>query len=56
MDLSKVEVSKLKIGDLKKVIRDENLDCSDCSEKGDYVRVVQAFKDSQAKASPKKEL
>ena len=60
MDLTKVDVAKLKIGDLKKVIRDENLDCSDCSEKGDYVRVVQAFKDKQAagagKQAPKKEL
>ncbi len=60
MDLSAVDVAKLKIGDLKKVIRDEGLDCSDCAEKGDFVRVVQKHKDKLAaaggKAAPKKEL
>ncbi len=52
IDIHNVDLSKLKIADLRKVIKDHNLDCSDCVEKGDFLKVINAHK---AK-NPKKEL
>ncbi len=52
IDIHSVDLSKLKIADLRKVIKDNNLDCSDCVEKGDFLKVINAHK---AK-NPKKEL
>jgi hypothetical protein len=52
IDIHSVDLSKLKIADLRKVIKDHNLDCSDCVEKGDFLKVINAHK---AK-NPKKEL
>lgn len=40
IDLAKVDVNKLKVNDLKKILSDWGETCRGCSEKSDYVRMV----------------
>jgi hypothetical protein len=58
IDIHAVDVSKLKIADLKKIIRDHNLNCADCMEKSDFLRVINKFKETNPPkaAAGKKEL
>ena len=44
IDVATVDLTKLKIADLKKIIRENNLDCGDCVEKADFLRVINRFK------------
>ena len=43
IDLSKVNLKKLKVKDLKKILSDWNEDqaCKGCAEKSDFIRVVE---------------
>nr|CAG4644357.1 EOG090X0F26 [Lepidurus arcticus] len=44
IDLKTVELKKLKVRDLKKILNDWNEDCDDCIEKGDFIRRIESLK------------
>lgn len=50
IDLNKVDLKKLKVKDLKKIISDWDENCDDCLEKGDYVRFIEKLKPKYVKA------
>jgi len=60
IDLSKVEVQKLKVHELKKLLSDWGEQCRGCSEKDDYVRLVKEllpkYAGSEASGTPKSDL
>lgn len=46
LDLSKTDITKLRVRQLKKILSERGLKCDGCLEKGDYVRKVrEAIKD-----------
>ena len=48
-----VDLNKLKMSDLRKAISENKLDCSQCTEKSDYVRLLTNFRDSKAGGAKK---
>ena len=41
VDYSKIDVKKLKVGELKAILSDWGEQCRGCSEKSDYVKLVE---------------
>jgi len=58
IDLSKVDVNKLKVHELKKILSDWDEQCKGCSEKVDYVNLVRELMPKYVNlgASPKSDL
>lgn len=44
IDLNNVDLKKLKVRDLKKILNDWEETCDDCLEKGDYIRRIEELK------------
>nr|CAG4652222.1 EOG090X0F26 [Triops cancriformis] len=44
IDLKTVNLKKLKVRDLKKILNDWNEECDDCIEKGDFIRRIESLK------------
>jgi len=53
IDLNKVNLKKLKVRELKKILSDWDEHCSDCLEKSDYIKYIEQLK---LKHMPKSEL
>lgn len=56
IDLSAVDLKKLKVRDLKKILNDWDEICDGCLEKTDYIRRIEELKPKYYKESPKTEL
>lgn len=52
IDLSTVDLKKLKVRDLKKILNDWDEECDGCLEKGDYIRRIEELKPKYASAAP----
>lgn len=52
IDLSTVDLKKLKVRDLKKILNDWDEECDGCLEKTDYIRRIEDLKPKYAKATP----
>lgn len=44
IDLNNVDLKKLKVRDLKKILNDWDETCDDCLEKGDYIKRIEQLK------------
>jgi len=44
IDLTNVDLKKLKVRDLKKILNDWDESCNDCLEKGDYIKLIEQLK------------
>jgi len=44
IDLNNVDLKKLKVRDLKKILNDWDESCNDCLEKGDYIKRIESLK------------
>ena len=44
IDLRTVDLKKLKVRDLKKILNDWNEDCEGCIEKTDYIKRIESLK------------
>ncbi|KAK8736301.1 hypothetical protein OTU49_004928 [Cherax quadricarinatus] len=44
IDLKNVDLKKLKVRDLKKILNDWDESCDDCLEKGDYIKRIETLK------------
>ncbi|KAK4318565.1 hypothetical protein Pmani_010440 [Petrolisthes manimaculis] len=49
IDLNNVDLKKLKVRDLKKILNDWDESCDDCLEKGDYIRRIETLKPKYVK-------
>jgi len=49
IDLNKVDLKKLKVRDLKKILSDWDEVCEDCLEKGDYIKHIEKLKPKYVK-------
>ena len=49
IDLTKVDLKKLKVRELKKILSDWDEHCHDCLEKGDYIRYIESLKPKHMK-------
>lgn len=57
IDLSTVDLKKLKVRDLKKILNDWDENCEGCLEKPDFIKRIEELKPKYASASnDKKEL
>jgi len=56
IDLSAVDLKKLKVRDLKKILNDWDENCEGCLEKTDYIRRIEELKPKYYKETPKTEL
>ncbi|KAG5682226.1 hypothetical protein PVAND_011591 [Polypedilum vanderplanki] len=57
IDLSTVDLKKLKVRDLKKILSDWDETCDGCLEKPDFIKRIEELKPKyQGNATPKKEL
>lgn len=54
IDLSTVDLKKLKVRDLKKVLNDWDEECDGCLEKTDYIRRIEDLKPKYAPESVSK--
>ncbi|XP_053682611.1 mesencephalic astrocyte-derived neurotrophic factor homolog [Sabethes cyaneus] len=50
IDLNAVDLKKLKVKDLKKILSDWNEDCEGCLEKTDYIKRIEALKHKYVKS------
>jgi len=50
IDLKNVDLKKLKVRDLKKILNDWDETCDDCLEKGDYIRRIEQLKPKYVKS------
>jgi len=50
IDINTVDLKKLKVRDLKKILSDWDENCDDCLEKGDFVRYIEKVKPKHVKA------
>uniref|UniRef100_A0A2P2HX90 Mesencephalic astrocyte-derived neurotrophic factor homolog n=2 Tax=Hirondellea gigas TaxID=1518452 RepID=A0A2P2HX90_9CRUS len=50
IDLNKVDLKKLKVRDLKKILSDWDETCEDCLEKSDYIRFIEKLKPKYVKS------
>lgn len=55
IDLSAVDLKKLKVRDLKKILNDWDENCEGCLEKTDYIRRIEELKPKYYKESDKKD-
>lgn len=56
IDLSTVDLKKLKVRDLKKILNDWDETCEGCLEKPDFINRIEELKPKYASSSDKKEL
>jgi len=49
IDLKTVNIKKLKVKDLKKILEQNGQDCKGCTEKGEYVKKVEAIAAAQGR-------
>lgn len=56
IDLSTVDLKKLKVKDLKKILNDWDENCDGCLEKPDFIKRIEELKPKYASASANKEL
>lgn len=56
IDLSAVDLKKLKVRDLKKILNDWDETCDGCLEKTDYIRRIEELKPKYYKETAKEEL
>lgn len=56
IDLSAVDLKKLKVRDLKKILNDWDEVCDGCIEKTDFIRRIEELKPKYYKETPKQEL
>lgn len=49
IDLSTVDLKKLKVRDLKKILSDWDESCDDCLEKGDFIKFIEQLKPKYVK-------
>ncbi|CAO1402058.1 unnamed protein product [Diamesa serratosioi] len=56
IDLNTVDLKKLKVRDLKKILSDWDENCDGCLEKNDFIRRIEELKPQYAAGSAKKEL
>lgn len=49
IDLKTVNIKKLKVKDLKKILEQNGQDCKGCTEKGEYVKKVEAIAQAQGR-------
>ncbi|CAO1401052.1 unnamed protein product [Diamesa hyperborea] len=56
IDLNTVDLKKLKVRDLKKILSDWDENCDGCLEKNDFIRRIEELKPKYAAGSAKKEL
>ncbi|XP_034934850.1 mesencephalic astrocyte-derived neurotrophic factor homolog [Chelonus insularis] len=56
IDLNKVDIKKLKVRDLKKILSDWDETCDGCIEKTDYIKRIEELKPQYATPSSKTEL
>ena len=56
IDLSAVDLKKLKVRDLKKILNDWDENCDGCIEKTDYIRRIEELKPKYYKETTKQEL
>lgn len=57
IDLNNVDLKKLKVKDLKKILNDWDETCDGCLEKPDFIKRIEELKPKyQGGAQPKKEL
>ena len=49
IDLKTVNIKKLKVKELKKILEQHGQDCKGCTEKSEYVRKVEAIAASQGR-------
>jgi len=56
IDLSTVDLKKLKVRDLKKILNDWDENCEGCLEKPDFIKRIEELKPKYASSSDKKEL
>lgn len=50
IDLKNVDLKKLKVRDLKKILNDWDETCDDCLEKGDYIKRIEQLKPKYVKS------
>lgn len=43
IDLNTVDLNKLKVKELRKVMDEKNIECVGCAEKGDFIRAINKF-------------
>lgn len=43
IDLDTVDLSKLKVKELRKVMDEKNIECVGCAEKGDFIRAINKY-------------
>ncbi|XP_057335213.1 mesencephalic astrocyte-derived neurotrophic factor homolog [Microplitis mediator] len=56
IDLEKVELKKLKVRDLKKILNDWDENCDGCIEKTDYIKRIEELKPKYTSSTKKTEL
>lgn len=56
IDLSAVDLKKLKVRDLKKILNDWDEICDGCLEKTDFIRRIEELKPKYYKETTKQEL
>lgn len=56
IDLGAVDLKKLKVRDLKKILNDWDETCDGCLEKSDYIRRIEELKPKYYKEAKKEEL
>jgi len=56
IDVNAVDLKKLKVKDLKKILSDWGEDSKDCVEKSDFIRKIESLKPKYAASSPKTDL
>ena len=49
IDITKVDLKKLKVRDLKKILSDWDEACDDCIEKGDFIKRIEQLKPKYVK-------
>lgn len=49
IDVRTVDLKKLKVRDLKKILSDWDETCEDCIEKGDFIKRIEALKPKYVK-------
>lgn len=50
IDVKTVDLKKLKVRDLKKILSDWDEACDDCIEKGDFIKRIELLKPKYVKA------
>ena len=56
IDLNEVDIKKLKVKDLKKILNDWGHDCNGCTEKSEFVKKIEELKHLYIKSDAKSDL